>query len=135
MSAAEALVLAERGGVDLDLAYRVIKDGAGSSRMFEVRGPLMVGRRYLPATTKVDVYRKDLAIIKAYAAELDCPTPLFTLSESFHEAAYATGTPARTRGGPCGGAGTRRPRGPAQAQTCSRASAQARAPRRRAAPR
>jgi hypothetical protein len=57
--------------------------------MFEVRGPLMVSRQYLPATMKVDVYRKDIAIIKAYAAQLRCPTPLFTLSESFYEAAYA----------------------------------------------
>lgn len=91
LSTAEAMVLAERGGVDLNLVYRVIKDGAGSSRMFEVRGPLMVKRNYLPATMKVEVYQKDIAIIKAYAAELGCPTPLFSLSESFYDAAYAQG--------------------------------------------
>ena len=91
LSAAEALVLAERAGVDLELAYRVIKDGAGSSRMFEVRGPLMVKRRYLPATMKIDVYQKDIAIIKAFAAALRCPTPLFTLSKRFYDAAFGRG--------------------------------------------
>ena len=91
LSAAEALVLAERAGVDLELVYRVIKDGAGSSRMFEVRGPLMVKRRYLPATMKVDVYQKDIAIIEAFAAALRCPTPLFTLSKRYYDAALARG--------------------------------------------
>ena len=91
LSAAEAFVLAERAGVDLELAYRVIKDGAGSSRMFEVRGPLMVKRRYLPATMKVDVYQKDIAIIKAFAAALRCATPLFALSKRYYDAAMGRG--------------------------------------------
>ena len=91
LSAAEAFVLAERAGVDAELMYRVIKDGAGTSRMFEVRGPLMARRKYLPATMKIDVYQKDIAIIKAFAEKLGCPTPLFTLSKRFYDKAYASG--------------------------------------------
>ena len=91
LSTAEAFVLAERAGVDADLMYRVIKDGAGTSRMFEVRGPLMAKRNYLPATMKIDVYQKDIAIIKAFAAKLRCPTPLFTLSKRYYDLAYADG--------------------------------------------
>ncbi len=91
LSTAEAMVLAERGGVDLDLVYRVVRDGAGSSRMFDVRGPMMVKRDYLPATMKIEVYQKDIAIIEDYAARLNCPTPLFTLSKSYYDAAYAEG--------------------------------------------
>jgi 3-hydroxyisobutyrate dehydrogenase-like beta-hydroxyacid dehydrogenase len=91
LSTAEAFVLAERAGVDRGLMYQVIKDGAGTSRMFEVRGPLMVKRRYLPATMKVDVYQKDIAIIRAFAASLRCPTPLFTLSKRYYDAAMASG--------------------------------------------
>ena len=91
LSAAEAFVLAERAGVDPELMYRVIKDGAGSSRMFEVRGPLMVKRRYRPATMKVDVYQKDIAIIRKFAAALRCPTPLFSLSKRFYDAAMKSG--------------------------------------------
>ncbi len=91
LSAAEAFVLGERAGIDLELMYRVIKDGAGSSRMFEVRGPLMVKRRYLPATMTVDMYQKDIAIIQAFAAKLGCPTPLFSMSKRFYDAAMKSG--------------------------------------------
>lgn len=91
LSTAEAFVLAERAGVDADLMYRVIKDGAGTSRMFEVRGPLMARRKYLPATMKIDVYQKDIAIIRAFAAKLGCPTPLFSLSKRYYDMAYAGG--------------------------------------------
>lgn len=91
LSAAEAFVLAERAGVNLELAYRVLKDGAGTSRMFEVRGPMMVKRNYRPATMKVDVFQKDMGIIKSFAAGLKCPTPLFTMSELFYDAAEASG--------------------------------------------
>jgi L-threonate 2-dehydrogenase len=91
LSTAEAFVLAERAGVDTELMYRVIKDGAGTSRMFEVRGPLMVKQSYLPPTMKVDVYQKDIAIIKAFAAKLGAPTPLFSLSKRFYDLAYAGG--------------------------------------------
>ena len=91
LSTAEAFVLAERAGVDADLMYRVIKDGAGTSRMFEVRGPMMARRHYLPATMKIDVYQKDIAIIRAFAAKLGAPTPLFTLSKRYYDRAYAGG--------------------------------------------
>ena len=91
LSTAEAFVLAERAGVDTELMYRVIKDGAGTSRMFEVRGPMMVRKKYLPATMKIDVYQKDIAIIRAFAAKLRCPTPLFTLSKRYYDMAYASG--------------------------------------------
>ena len=91
LSTAEAFVLAERAGVDTELMYRVIKDGAGTSRMFEVRGPLMIKANYLPATMKVDVYQKDIAIIRAFAAKLKCPTPLFSLSKRYYDRAYSSG--------------------------------------------
>jgi 3-hydroxyisobutyrate dehydrogenase-like beta-hydroxyacid dehydrogenase len=59
--------------------------------MFEVRGPLMAKRRYLPATMKIDVYQKDIAIIKQFASKLKCPTPLFALSKRYYDMAYAGG--------------------------------------------
>ena len=91
LSTAEAFVLAERAGVDAGLMYRVIKDGAGTSRMFEVRGPMMANKRYLPPTMKIDVYQKDIAIIRAFAQKLKCPTPLFALSKRYYDKAYAGG--------------------------------------------
>jgi putative dehydrogenase len=91
LSTAEAVVLGRRSGLDLDLLYNVIRDGAGTSRMFEVRAPLMIRRDYGEATMKVDVYQKDIDIIGAYATGLHCPTPLFEASKAFYSAAYAQG--------------------------------------------
>ena len=91
LSTAEAIVLGRRSGLDLDLLYKVIRDGAGTSRMFEVRAPLMIDRDYRQATMKIDVYQKDIDIISAYAAGLHCPTPLFEASKAFYSGAYAQG--------------------------------------------
>ncbi|MBX3663531.1 MAG: NAD(P)-dependent oxidoreductase [Burkholderiales bacterium] len=91
LSTAEAMVLGMKSGLDLDLLYRVIRDGAGTSRMFEVRGPLMVRGGYRPATMKIDVYKKDIDIIEEFAADLHCPVPLFEASKPFYAAAHAQG--------------------------------------------
>lgn len=91
LSTAEAMVMGEKAGLDLDVVYRVIRDGAGTSRMFEVRGPMMVKGRYLPATMKGDVYQKDIDIIHAFARRLKCPTPLFDRSLEFYSAALRQG--------------------------------------------
>jgi L-threonate 2-dehydrogenase len=91
LSTAEAIVLGRRSGLDLALVYDVIRDGAGTSRMFEVRAPLMIANDYSAATMKVDVYQKDIDIISAYASGLHCPTPLFEASKAFYSGAYAQG--------------------------------------------
>jgi 3-hydroxyisobutyrate dehydrogenase-like beta-hydroxyacid dehydrogenase len=91
LSTAEAMVLGRRSGLDLDLVYKVIRDGAGTSRMFEVRAPLMIAGDYRQATMKIDVYQKDIDIISAYASGLHCPTPLFEASKPFYSGAYAQG--------------------------------------------
>src|SRR5260370_1347006 len=50
VSAAEAVVLARRSGLNAALAVQVLGGGAGGSRMLQVRGPMMAKRRYTPAT-------------------------------------------------------------------------------------
>jgi len=42
VAGAEAMVFAMKSGLDPALAYKVLTDGAGNSRMFQVRGPMMV---------------------------------------------------------------------------------------------
>jgi putative dehydrogenase len=90
-SAAEAFVLGMKAGLDPKMIYDVIADGAGSSRMFEVRGPMMVRGDYEPATMKVQVWQKDMKIIGEFARELDCPTPLLSTSAALYTAAMAQG--------------------------------------------
>ncbi len=91
LSTAEAMVLGEKAGLDLDLLYRVIGDGAGSSRMFQVRGPLMAAGHYLPPHMKSEIYQKDIDIIDAFARRLRCPTPLFSRSLPYYTAALRQG--------------------------------------------
>ncbi len=91
VSTAEAMVMGMKSGLDLELLYKVIKDGAGTSKMFEVRGPLMIADDYSQATMKIDVYKKDIDIIEQFAADLHCPVPLFEASKPFYAAAYAQG--------------------------------------------
>jgi putative dehydrogenase len=91
LSTAEAMVMGMKSGLDLELLYKVIRDGAGTSRMFEVRGPLMIASDYSKATMKIEVYKKDIDIIEQFAADLHCPVPLFEASKPFYAAAYAQG--------------------------------------------
>ncbi|MDP6474322.1 MAG: NAD(P)-dependent oxidoreductase [Alphaproteobacteria bacterium] len=68
VAAAEALALGEAAGLDEATVLDVIRAGAGTSRMLEIRGPMMVEKRFLPATMTVDNFIKDLNIIGEFAA-------------------------------------------------------------------
>jgi L-threonate 2-dehydrogenase len=91
LASAEALLLARRAGLDPELALRVLADGAGGSRMLEVRGPAMVAGEYEPAAMRVELFGKDLDIIAAFARAVGSPTPLFSASTPFYDAALAQG--------------------------------------------
>lgn len=91
VSTAEAMVMGLKSGLDLNLVYKVIRDGAGTSRMFEVRGPMMIKGDYRAATMKVDVYQKDIDIIGAFAAKLNIPVPLFEASKAYYSSALSQG--------------------------------------------
>ncbi|MBW1976462.1 MAG: NAD(P)-dependent oxidoreductase [Deltaproteobacteria bacterium] len=100
-SAAEAFVLGMKAGLDPELIYKVISDSAGSSRMFEVRGPLMVNASYDEPTMKVELHQKDIKIISAFAKELHCPTPLLSTSAQLYTSALAHGWAKRDTASLC----------------------------------
>lgn len=91
LSTAEAFVLAERAGLDARTVLEVISDGAGSSRILEIRGPMMVEGDYERPSARISMFMKDLDIIGRYAAEVGAPTPLFSASLPFYAAAMAQG--------------------------------------------
>jgi 3-hydroxyisobutyrate dehydrogenase-like beta-hydroxyacid dehydrogenase len=91
VAAAEALVLAMKAGLDPKLVVQVIGDSAGASRMFQVRGPIMVKGDYSRPSMKLEVWQKDMEIIDDFARELGCPTPLFAASAPIYTAAIAVG--------------------------------------------
>jgi L-threonate 2-dehydrogenase len=91
VATAEAMVLAERAGLDPRMVVDMVGPGAGGSRMFQMRAPMMVEGVYEPATMKVSTWKKDMAIIAEFAADVGCATPLFTLTQPVYTQAMAMG--------------------------------------------
>jgi L-threonate 2-dehydrogenase len=91
VATAEAMVLAMKAGLDPHQTVQVIGSGAGTSRIFELRAPMMADNTYLPATMRSTTWKKDLTVIGDFASDLGCPTPLFGLATMLHEATLAAG--------------------------------------------
>jgi putative dehydrogenase len=91
LAAAEALLLARRAGLDLAAVLEAVGDGAGTSRMFEIRGPLMAEENYPASSMPTALFGKDIQIITDFAGQVGSPTPLFSLASVFHRAALAQG--------------------------------------------
>ena len=91
VATAEAMILAERAGLDPAMVVEMVGPGAGGSRMFQMRAPMMVEGVYEPATMKVSTWKKDMAIIAEFADQVGCATPLFTLTQPVYTEAMAMG--------------------------------------------
>src|SRR5262249_19211547 len=87
VAAAEALVLAQKAGLDPKKTFEVLADGAGSSRMFQVRGPMMVKGDYSKALMTLGLWKKDMDIIGRFAREAGARTPLFDRTAPLYTAA------------------------------------------------
>jgi len=97
-AAAEAITLAEKAGLDPKRVVDVITTGAGSSRMLEVRGPMMTTGIYEPATMRARTWKKDMTVIGGFASAHDCPVPLFNVCESLFDSLLAMGHDAKDTG-------------------------------------
>ena len=91
VASGEAMVLGMKAGLDPETIFDVIKAGAGNSRIFELRGPMMVEDNYDEATMKMDIWQKDMKTIGEFAAQLKCPTPLFTAGTDIYRSGLAKG--------------------------------------------
>ena len=91
VASAEAMVLGMKAGLDAAAIVDVIGAGAGTSRVFELRAPLMAAGNYEPPTMKCDIWQKDMAIIGAYAAKLGVAAPLFAATAPIYNAAIGQG--------------------------------------------
>ena len=101
VAGAEAMVLAMKSGLDPALAYKVLTDGAGNSRMFQVRGPMMVKGDYSSdVTMKLSVWQKDMNVIADFAKAHGCPTPLFSATAPLYIAATSA-DPTQDTGAVC----------------------------------
>jgi L-threonate 2-dehydrogenase len=101
VAASEAMVLGMKAGLDPHQIVDVIGSGAGTSRVFELRAPMMAANNYLPATMRSRTRKKDMTVIGDFASALDCPTPLFSLTGALYDAALAMGRDAEDVGAVC----------------------------------
>jgi 3-hydroxyisobutyrate dehydrogenase-like beta-hydroxyacid dehydrogenase len=79
----------------------VIASGAGTSRVFELRAPMMADNNYLPATMRSSTWKKDLTVIGDFASALGCPVPLFNMSATLHAGVLASGRGAEDTAAIC----------------------------------
>jgi 3-hydroxyisobutyrate dehydrogenase-like beta-hydroxyacid dehydrogenase len=91
VASAEAMVLGLRAGLDAQTVLEMVSLGAGTSRVFELRAPMMVKSRYDAPSMKVSVWQKDMAVIGDFARQLGCPTPLFDATVPIYNKAMKTG--------------------------------------------
>ena len=87
---AEALVLGAKGGVDKTRLLDAWEGTAASSRMMEIRGPLMAEGRY-PPQMKLDLFMKDLRLMLEEGRRLDAPLSLTEVAERLYADAAAAG--------------------------------------------
>jgi putative dehydrogenase len=91
VATAEAMVLGMKSGLPPQLIFDLIKTGAGNSRIFELRAPMMVQNNYDRATMKISVWQKDMDVIGGFARNIGVPTPMFDASSAIYTRARKSG--------------------------------------------
>jgi 2-hydroxy-3-oxopropionate reductase len=87
---AEALTMARKAGLDPATVVPMLAGGAATSRMLEVRGP-MIARGEFPAQMKLDLFMKDLHLILEAGARVGAALPLTHRAEQLFAAARDAG--------------------------------------------
>jgi 3-hydroxyisobutyrate dehydrogenase-like beta-hydroxyacid dehydrogenase len=91
VASAEAMVLGMKAGLDPQMIVDLITAGAGKSRVFELRAPMMAKGRYDDVTMKISVWDKDMHVIGDYARKIRVPTPIFNATKGIYLKAMKSG--------------------------------------------
>lgn len=91
VATAEAIDLARRAGLDAARACELLAAGVGSSRILQLRGPMMARDAYSPPTMKLGLWQKDLDLITAFAESAGASANLFRTTLPIYAAALEQG--------------------------------------------
>jgi 3-hydroxyisobutyrate dehydrogenase-like beta-hydroxyacid dehydrogenase len=91
VASAEAMVYGMKAGLAPQAIFDLIQGGAGNSRIFELRAPMMVKNNYKTVTMKIDVWDKDMQVIGDYGRKIKVPTPMFDASKPVYIKAQKMG--------------------------------------------
>ncbi|MEJ8845972.1 NAD(P)-dependent oxidoreductase [Variovorax rhizosphaerae] len=75
-AAGEALALAKRQGLPLDLTLEILSSGAAGSWMLADRGPRMIAGQFDNVTSAVDIFVKDMSLVLDATRESRFPAAL-----------------------------------------------------------
>ena len=101
VASAEAMVLGMKAGLAPQVIFDLIQAGAGNSRVFELRAPMMVKGNYNDVTMKIDVWDKDMQVIGDYAKKIKVPTPMFNATKPIYIKAMKSGLGAKDTAAVC----------------------------------
>ena len=101
VASAEAMVLGMKAGLDPRMIVDLITAGAGNSRVFELRAPMMAKGRYDDVTMKISVWDKDMQVIGDYARKVSVPTPMFNATKGIYIKAMKSGLGGRDTAAVC----------------------------------
>jgi L-threonate 2-dehydrogenase len=101
VASAEAMVLGMKAGLKPQVIYDLVNAGVGTSRIFALRGPMMVKDDYRHPTMKISVWQKDMAVIGGYARKIRVRTPMFDASAAIYDKALKGGHGAEDTAAVC----------------------------------
>jgi 3-hydroxyisobutyrate dehydrogenase len=91
VAAAEAMALARRSGLDLELVQKTLDNSIASSAIWKQRGPLMAERTYSPAPGPVRTLHPILEQIEDHAAKAGLSASVFAAAKEVFDKALADG--------------------------------------------
>ena len=89
--AGEALAYAEALGLDPRSVFETIRHGAANSFMLEDRGERMLEREFVPAKSALDIFVKDMGLVRLAAVEQGFQTPLADAAHRLYEMGSSLG--------------------------------------------
>jgi 3-hydroxyisobutyrate dehydrogenase-like beta-hydroxyacid dehydrogenase len=89
--AGEALAYAQALGLDPRSVFETIRHGAAKSFMLEDRGERMLEREFIPAKSALDIFVKDMGLVRLAAVEQGFPTPLADAAHRLYEMGSSLG--------------------------------------------
>jgi putative dehydrogenase len=91
VAAAEAMALARRSGLDLELVQQTLDNSIASSAIWKQRGPMMAERTWSPAPGPIHTLRPILEQIEDHAAQSGLSAPVFAAAKGVFDKAVADG--------------------------------------------
>jgi L-threonate 2-dehydrogenase len=91
VAAAEAMVLARRSGLDLEMVQRTLDNSIAASAIWTQRGPRMRERAWSPAPGPISTLHPILEQIEARAVSAGLRAPVFTSAKAVFDQAVADG--------------------------------------------